>query len=255
MKGPEMNGRYATLEGKTALVTGAGVRLGRATALALADEGVSLIVHCNASRDEADRTAEEARARGVKVSVLEADLSDSGEAEVLFDRAVAEAGAIDFLVNNASIFPGGTLLEFTSDDLAANVGINAFAPLVLARNMARRGSGGAVVNFLDTRITHYDRNHAAYHLSKRMLFSLTRMMAFEFAPGLRVNAVAPGLILPPPGAEEGYLEKLARRIPMGRPGSVGDVTGAVLYLLDAPYVTGQVLFVDGGQFLDGSVYG
>ena len=251
------------LAGKTALVTGAGVRLGRATALALSAEGINVVAHYNTSRDGAEQTAADARAAGVDAWTVQADLDDQTALEALFDRAVGAAGAIDILINNASIFPGSRLVDFTQADLDTNVWINAMAPLVVARHFAAQfePSGaladgeGAIVNFLDTRISEYDRNHVAYHLSKRMLHSLTRLMAIEFAPAVRVNAVAPGLILPPPDKDAAYLEKLARRIPLQRTGCAVDVTNAVVYLLRSPFVTGQILFVDGGQNLNGSVYG
>lgn len=258
-----MNKHAFELAGTTALVTGAGIRLGRATALALAAEGVNIVAHYNTSRDGAEETANAVRATGVDAWTVQADLDDATAVNVLFGRAAAHAGPVDILVNNASIFPESRLADVAEADLAANVRINALAPLVLARDFAAQFGAtgvspdreGAIVNFLDTRITEYDRNHVAYHLSKRMLYSLTRMMAIEFAPGVRVNAVAPGLILPPPDKDAAYLEKLARCIPLQRTGCADDVTDAVLYLLRSRFVTGQVLFVDGGQNLNGSVFG
>ena len=101
----------------------------------------------------------------------------------------------------------------------------------------------------------YDRAHAAYHLSKRMLFTLTRMMALEFAPQIRVNAVAPGLILPPPGQDASFLERMASTNPLGRHGDASDVADAVLFLTGAGFVTGQVIYVDGGRHMKGAVYG
>ncbi|MCH7709078.1 MAG: SDR family oxidoreductase [Myxococcales bacterium] len=108
---------------------------------------------------------------------------------------------------------------------------------------------------MDTRITDYDKSHVSYHLSKRMLFSMTRMMALEFAPKVRVNAIAPGLILPPEGKDETYLQDLARSNPLLAYGGPGDVVEAVLFLLQGRFVTGQVLYVDGGRHLLGGVYG
>jgi len=152
----------------------------------------------------------------------------------------------------------------TLEALAANVQINALAPLQIARAFARqrglnRTTGpfekGCIVNLLDCRIVDYDANHAAYHLSKRMLFTLTRMMALEFAPEIRVNAVAPGLILPPRGKDDAYLRALAPTNPLNAVGRPEQVTEAVLYLLGADYVTGQVIFVDGGRHMRGTVYG
>ena len=133
--------------------------------------------------------------------------------------------------------------------------INAWAPFVLGRALARERRGGCIVNLLDSRITDYDAEHAAYHLSKRMLATLTRMMALEFAPRVRVNAVAPGLILPPPGEDDGYLERLKRTNPLERHGEPADVAEAVLFLARSLFVTGQTIFVDGGRHMRGAVYG
>jgi NAD(P)-dependent dehydrogenase (short-subunit alcohol dehydrogenase family) len=242
------------LSGKTALVTGGGKRIGRANVLALAAEGTSVVVHYGRSRDEAEDAAAAARDRGVQAWTLQADLSQPGEAGRLFPQALDAAGPIDILVNNAAIFPPSKLVDFTADDLAQSVQINAFAPLQLARAFAAQGREGAIVNFLDTRITDYDRNNVAYHLSKRMLFSLTRMMAVEFAPAVRVNAVAPGLILPPPGGEESYLKKLVHTNPLRRVGSPEAIADAVLFLLRSNFITGQVLYVDGGRHMRGKMY-
>jgi len=244
-----------SLRGKTALVTGAAKRIGAAIATALADEGASIVVHCGTSREEADATAAEIRKRGVESWVLPADLSRPAEAEALFPQAKAAAGPIDFLVNSAAIFPASRLTNFTVEHLATNVQINALAPLQLARAFAAQGRPGAVVNFLDTRFVDYDAEHAAYHLSKRMLFTLTRMMAIEFAPAVRVNAVAPGLILPPPGKDQAYFEGLAHTNPLHRVGSVQNVVDAVLFLLRSDFITGQVIFVDGGRHMRSAVYG
>jgi hypothetical protein len=165
------------------------------------------------------------------------------------------AGPIDILVNSASVFPRNTLADVTWQDVAENMQVNAMAPLLLSRAFAAQGRSGAIVNLLDTRVVHYDRIHAAYHLSKRTLLTLTRMMALEFAPTVRVNAVAPGLILPPAGEDEAYVQKMVGGIPLQRIGKVEDVTEAILYLLRSEFVTGQVIFVDGGFHMKGSTYG
>jgi len=244
-----------TPAGKVALVTGAAKRLGRATALALARQGVQVVVHYRTSLREAETTAADIRRLGVQAWTLAADLSSPAEAEALFERAAQAAGPIDFLINNAAIFPQGLLDGLTPEDLQANVNVNAWAPFVIARRLAAQRRRGVIVNFLDARITDYEREHAAYHLSKRMLFTLTRMMAVEFAPDIRVNAIAPGLILAPEGKDMSHLESLASTDPLKRHGSVEDVTEAVGFLLRSDYITGQVIFIDGGHHLKGSLYG
>ncbi len=251
-----------SLKNQTAIVTGAARRIGRAVAVALAREGVNVVVHYLSSPEDAERTALEARAHGVQAWTLPADLADPAQAEALVPRARELAGALDILVNNASIFPKNRLADFTAEDLAANMQVNAFAPLVLARAFAilERPSrdnrpGPSIINLLDSRITDYDEEHAAYHLSKRMLFALTRMMALEFAPVVRVNAVAPGAVLAPEGESEPYLEVMKSTNPLRRFGDAEGVTSATLFLLRSDFVTGQVIYVDGGRHLKGNIYG
>jgi NAD(P)-dependent dehydrogenase (short-subunit alcohol dehydrogenase family) len=246
---------FEKLAGKTALVTGAAKRLGRAVTLALARAGVNVVLHYQHSEKEASNVAEEVRQTGVHAWTLAADLGRPDEADGLFGRALQQAGPIDILVNNASVFGETTLGEMDAQALHDNVNVNALAPFLLARRFAALGRPGAIVNSLDTMIMDYDRKHVPYHLSKRMLYTLTRMMAVEFAPAIRVNAVAPGLVLPPEGHGLDYLEGLAHSNPLQRYGSEEGVCEAVLFLLRSGFVTGQVIFVDGGRHLRGSLYG
>jgi len=244
------------LRGKTALITGAGKRIGRATALTLADEGINVVVHHNQSSTEAEQVALLVRQKGVDAWTVRADLNDADQAADLLGRAIALAGAIDVLVNNASTFHPSRLADVSVDDILGDLQVNALSPFVLARAMAAQQRDGAIVNFLDCRIAEYDATHAAYNLSKRTLFTLTRMMASAFAPSVRVNAVAPGLILPPPGKDESYLRNMAPTDnPLQRIGSLTGITEAVVFLLRSPFVTGQVIFVDGGRHMKGSTYG
>jgi len=229
--------------------------LGKAIALGLASEGANVIVHYGRSADQAAQTADKARAAGVKAWTLQADLAQPETAAELFARAVDLAGPIDIVVNNASIFAADSVLEVMPNDIARNVQIHGIAPLLLSRAMAAQERPGHIVNLLDSRITDYDRAHAAYHISKRMLLTLTQMLALELAPGIAVNAVAPGLILPPPGKDESYLREMARTNPLNRHGGPADIVRAVVYLLTSGFVTGQVLFVDGGSHMKGNVYG
>jgi NAD(P)-dependent dehydrogenase (short-subunit alcohol dehydrogenase family) len=238
------------------LVTGGAKRLGRAIALALARAGADVVVHCRSSLSDAQSLAQDIRALGRQAWVAQADLRDAAQAEALFASASASAGGgLDILVNSASIFPKGRLDALDGAQLDDNIHVNALAPFVLGRALARSRRGGCVVNLLDSRIMDYDAEHAAYHLSKRLLATLTRMMALEFAPRVRVNAVAPGLILPPAGEDDGYLERLKRTNPLESHGGPEDVADAVLFLTRSAFVTGQTLFVDGGRHMRGAVYG
>lgn len=240
-----MNGQ--PLAGRTALVTGGALRLGREICLTLADRGADIVVHYRRSREGAERLVQECLGKGTKAWAIAADFDRTEDTDRLIGRALDAAGRVDILVNSASIFPVGGLAEMTYADFEACLRVNAWTPFRLGRDLARRAGRGAIVNILDTRIDGSDRAHAAYILSKQALYGLTRMMAAELAPAFTVNAVAPGLILPPPGKDESYLRALAPTVPLGRHGGPGDVAQAVAYLVEAEYVTGQVIFVDGGR--------
>ena len=250
-----MRDHVTWLSGKTALVTGGARRIGRACALALARSGADVVVHYRRSRVEAEAAAEEVRSFERKAWTLRADLADPVEAEGLVGLAIEDAGPLDIVINSASIFPATTIHDMTERDLSENMRVNAWAPFAIGRAFARQDRDGSILNLLDTRILHYDAAHTAYHLSKRSSFTLTRMMALEFAPRVRVNAIAPGLVLPPPGEDEAYLKRLAPTNPLGRHGGAEDVTDALLFLLRSDFITGQVIFVDGGFHMKGSVYG
>ncbi len=237
-----------------ALVTGAGRRLGRAVALGLARTGTDVSIHYHQSADDAATLAGEIRALGRRAWTFPADLSRPDDAERLVARAIEMAGPIAVLINNASIYPEDRLQELGEDALFQNIRVNAFAPFVLARAVAAQGRPASVVNFLDTRMRDHDPRHVSYHLSKRMLFSLTRMMALEFAPRVRVNAIAPGLVLPPSGKDDAYLKDLAATNPLNAHGDAADIVRSVLFLLDSPFITGQVIYVDGGRHMLGGLY-
>lgn len=239
------------LSGKTALVTGGAKRLGRAVALALADSGADVAIHHRSSIREAQELASELRAKGVRAWTVSADLGKHHQVESLIDRVWDEAGRLDILINNASIFSSSDLESVSFEDLTANIQVNAWVPFELARRFARRAARGHIVNFLDTRVVGYDWSHVAYIASKHVLALFTRMMAVRFAPGIAVNAVAPGLILPPEGKDQSYLETLAGSLPLQRTGDPRQVADAVLYLVTSEFVTGQVIYVDGGRHVRG----
>jgi pteridine reductase len=245
------------LKGQTALITGAARRVGRRIALALADRGVSVFVHYNSSGAGAESLSAEIRDRGVQAWPLQGSLENPDRIGSMWEQALdrSPGGRISLLVNNASIFPSDTLHTLEREDLDRSLGVNALAPLQLIRLFAAQQGPGSVVNLLDSRIGGYMKRHVSYALSKRMLFSLTRMLALELAPGVRVNAVAPGMILAPEGAGGEELDRLAARSPLGRWGDPEDVAGAVLFLLENDYITGQVIFADGGAFMKESLYG
>ena len=165
------------------------------------------------------------------------------------DKAISLATTIDILVNSASIFTPSTISTLAYEDAIANFRINAWAPFVLSRSFAAQAKSGAIVNLLDSRISGYDWNHAGYIFSKHVLAEMTRMMALDFAPHITVNAVAPGLVLPPPGETLDYLTRLQGTVPLKRHGDEQDVAEAVAFLVSSTFITGQVVYVDGGRHL------
>jgi len=243
------------LKGRTALVTGGARRIGRQIVLDLAEAGADLVIHCNHSLAEAEEIANSVRSLGSRCSIVQCDLSDTRQTTLLFPQARDAADCdIDILINNASIFNSGGLSSVTAEEFYLNMNIHAVAPLILSQCMAAQSTAGDIINMLDTRILECDNEHAAYHLSKRSLFTLTRMLAKELAPDIRVNGIAPGLVLPPTGEDDIYLEKRMHSLPLQMHGSAKDVSNAALYLLRSPFVTGQIIYIDGGRHLRGNGY-
>jgi NAD(P)-dependent dehydrogenase (short-subunit alcohol dehydrogenase family) len=232
-------------------VTGGAVRLGRAIALALADAGVDIGLHYFYSDDAADETCAAIRARGTRAVSIQADLTDAVKsAQHIVAETTAAFGGIDILINSAAIFVAETLQAMTAESWQQTMSINLQAPTFLCQEFSAQLSpdqSAQIVNIVDWRATRTDPGHLVYTLSKSGLVSLTRNLAVELAPRVQVNAVAPGAILPPPGEDESYLHKVAQNIPLQRAGSPADVTDAVLYLLRSDFVTGEVLYVAGGQ--------
>lgn len=239
----------SSLRGQTAIVTGASKRIGRAIAMSLASEGMNVIIHFNRSEKEASELCELIKGQGVRSWTLSADFQKPEDYEFLLERALQHAGAIDALINSASIFPVDTLSDLTLRSLMRNIEINAWLPFLLGRSFARLVGRGSIVNLVDSRIVNFDWNHVGYILSKHVLAALTTMMALEFAPSITVNAVAPGLILPPPGKDESYLDERANTVPLRRHGDPRDIADAVVFLLKARFVTGETIYVDGGRNL------
>lgn len=245
-----------SLAGKSALVTGAGKRIGRAIALALAREGANVAVNYRSSEREAAELVAELNAIGAahggagSVS-LQADLANQDELHSLVDRARQSLGGapLEILVNNAAIFPQDSFAELDLAGIEENIEINAWAPLVLMRAFAAQTQRGHVVNLIDSRVWGFDRTHVAYILSKHVLNALTRLAALELAPGIAVNGISPGLILPPPDKDETYVERLTGTVPLKRRGHPDDIAAAAIYLVKSEFVTGEVLFVDGGRHL------
>lgn len=243
------------LEGKTALITGAARRIGKSMALELAGKGADIVLHYRNSGADAAALAEEIRQKGRRCILTSHDLSESDSTEIWFRGLIEEIGKIDILINSASDFPEGDYRTISGPEINHSINLHVYSPLIMIRILYELSAAASVVNILDTRIADRDPLHAAYHLGKRGLFTLTKDLAFEMAPKLRINGIAPGIILPPAGKDESWLERLKSSNPMQERGSVKDVTDAMMYLIQADFVTGQIIYVDGGRHLKGNAYG
>jgi pteridine reductase len=239
-----------------ALVTGAARRLGAAIARTLHAAGFDVALHCHRSRAEADTLAAALDAtRADSVLVLQADLADFDRLPELVARTIGWHGRLDALVNNASAFFPTPFGDTTPAQWDALFAANARAPFFLTQAAAPhlRARRGAVVNLADIHAERPLREHAVYGMSKAALVHMTRALALELAPEVRVNAISPGAILwPEEGKSDAAKAALLARTPLGRTGTAEEIAEAVRWLLqDARYTTGQVLRLDGGRMLEG----
>ena len=236
---------------KWALVTGGAQRLGRAVTRELARAGWGVVVHYRNSAAEAEAAAAEARAAGAAAAVLRADLDDAGERHGLITHALQAASApLAGLINCAAMFEHDTIDTLSEAALQRHIALNAFTPALLTREFAEAlpdGAVGAVVNFLDFKLANPYPDHFSYTLSKYALAGATELLARALAPRVRVNAVAPGYVLPAPGQSEADWRRLHDDTPLARGPTPEDVAGAVRFLLENEAVTGQTVYVDGGR--------
>jgi len=237
------------LRGKRALVTGGGKRVGRAIALALGRAGVHVAVHYRQSQVEADETVALIRGAGGTAFGIAADLRDRGAARALAGDAAARLGGLDLLVPSAAGYERGSLADTEDDGWDEMLELNLASPFALAQAAAPhlRAAEGSIVFITCASATVPYRGHLAYTVSKAGERHLMRTLALELAPEVRVNAVAPGTVLPPEDMTAAELSKIQGRIPLGRLGTPDDIADAVLYLASAPFVTGQEIVVDGGR--------
>jgi pteridine reductase len=237
------------LHGRTALVTGGGTRLGAAIAGALAAAGCDLVVHYGRSEEGARGVAREAEALGRKAVLIQADLTDRAQIDRLAERALAEAGRVDVLVHNAGNFERVLPAELSAGPLDRALALNVVAPylLTIALAPALRSGRGSVVAITDIASLRPWKHYVPYSVSKAALKSLVEGLALALAPEVRVNAVAPGAILPPTDYGEEQLARIRSPIPLARFGEAADVARAVVFLAQNDYLSGQTIAVDGGR--------
>ncbi len=233
-----------------ALVTGGAHRLGRTFGLTLARQGYAILLHYHRSTEKAAMTAEEMRTLDVPVYMAQADLSNMTSLHSLFSTLDALPHRLKVLVNSAAVMPRGDVRSLSADDLDAALALNLRAPLLCAQEAAKRmKDGGLIVNVTDVGAQKAWSGFSAYTVSKAALESLTRLLARSLAPKIRVNAIAPGLVLPSEYVSEEEWNRLVERLPLKRPASLDEIASALVFLLENEYITGQTIVVDGGYSL------
>lgn len=237
---------------KTALITGAAKRIGRAIALRLAQDGYDIGVHYSTSEREAQALVAEITAMGVKAVALKADLADATQATDLFQRAVSALGPIGVLVNNASIFQNDEIGDLSVAGFQTHAVTNLLSPLMLSQAFAAQTEipeEASIINLIDQRVLRPSPPFLSYALSKAGLWHATRTLAQALAPRVRVNAIGPGPILQSIHQTPDDFALEAQSTLLQRPASPEEVAETVIYLLSAKSVTGQMICVDSGQHL------
>jgi NAD(P)-dependent dehydrogenase (short-subunit alcohol dehydrogenase family) len=240
------------IDGKTALVTGAAKRIGRAMALDLAAHGWALAIHYHRSAAEAGEVVNQIERDGGRAVALQADLSREAETATLVARAAEALGPLTCLVNNASVFEMDKIDSVTRASWDAHIATNLRAPLVLSQTFAHQlpaGAEGAIVNMLDQRVWNLTPYFLSYTVAKAGLWTLTRTLALALAPRIRVNGIGPGPTLPSPRQTAEQFAQQCRAMPLGRGTSPAEICEAVQFILNAPAMTGQMIALDGGQHL------
>lgn len=241
------------LKGKNALVTGSGIRLGRAIALALGQAGCNLALHYNSSVESVAQVKSDLVKMGRRAQVFQQDLEDITHVQELMARVCAEFGHIDILINNAGIYPPGYGKASTPEKISRVFNVNLFSPWLLISAFAHqlpRDMQGRVINISDAKVFRNGTDHFSYRLTKQAINSITEMFALELAPNITVNAIAPGTMLPLQGYEHVDLQVVAdRQIPLRQIGSPEIIAQNVLHILSQDFMTGHVIRVDGGEFL------
>jgi len=241
------------LKNKTALVTGSGIRLGRAFAIALAKEGVNVIIHYNNSTEPAEETAQIAKSFNVNTMILSANFNIIEEIDTVFPRILKHFPSVDILINNAAIYLKGSGLDTTREIWEKQFRINLQAPFILTQAFAAQlpqEHRGSILNITDAQIIQQKSDHFAYRLTKQALVEMTRMFALELAPWITVNALGLGIMLPLAGKEGDDLTDYAQKnIPLNKTGSPEIAVENALHMIKSDFTTGAYLRVDGGQYL------
>lgn len=240
------------LNGKLALITGAGRRLGRAIAEHLAQQGIRVVIHYHHSQQQAQEVATAIQQQGGWAEILSTNLEHLSSVATLIDQVYDRFAPVDILVNNAANFAPGTTTDTPLSVWQQTLDLNLTAPFLLMQRFAQHlpaGSQGRIVNILDRRVLRLSPGRTAYTVAKSGLWTLTQLAAMEWAPHITVNAIAPGPILAALGDPPSHLLNIARQTPMQKPGSPLDIASTALFLIQHNYITGEMIAVDGGAHL------
>ena len=235
-----------------ALITGSAHRLGKAFALTLARMGYDLLLHYHSAGEEAAQTRREVEALGVQARLVQADLTRPDQIRSLFTvlDSLCPPSTFCLLVNSAAIMPVGSPRELALDDWDSALDLNLRAPFFLAQESAKRMQGGGlIVNISDVAAQKAWSRYPSYTVSKAALGSLTKLLARSLAPHIRVNAIAPGLVLPSDVVTPGEWDRLVERLPLKRAAAPDEITSTLQFLINNGYITGQTIVVDGGYSL------
>ena len=231
------------------LITGGANRIGKALGLHLAALGFDIALHYNTSTKDAQNTASEIRSAKIRCEMFGCDLTDTAKTSHLIGDVKKKFPRLNLLINSASAFGKSNLDLNSLGRINQDIAIHFKAPFILISEFARLCQRGQIINFLDTNVSKHKTAYTTYLLAKKSLENLTKLAAVELAPHIRVNAIAPGLILPPVSQTNSYLDRLAKKIPLKRKGNHTNITQTVDFLVQNNFLTGQTIFVDGGEHL------
>ena len=232
-----------------ALITGGSKRIGMSMALTLAGMGYDIALHYNSSRKDALAARKQIRDTDAECEIFKADLADPSQAAGLIKEINKKMKGLNLLVNNAAVFYEKPFLDVKEKDFDREFNINFKSPFFLCKHFAETVPGGMIINLLDARVSKVHTAHFVYNLTKNALMHLTLMLAKELGPKIRVNAICPGPILPAEGEDIAQLRKIASKTPLKKTGDTGYINSALKYLVENKFITGEMLFVDGGQHL------
>lgn len=244
----ELRGR----ERSVAIVTGGGRRVGAAISLMLAMRDLDVVVHYGSSAAAAAEVVQQICGTGVRAIAVGADLRDPVLSSERVFAAASQLGPVSVLINCASVFHDSALDQVDMVHCAEHLSVNLLAPIFLSQQFMRQlgtDRGGQIINVLDWRVHRPGSDHLVYTATRSALASVTKTLAQQLAPRVRVNGVAPGAVLPPEDRPDWHQQRAAERIPLGRTGAPQDVTAAIGFLLDSNFITGAVLNVSGGEEL------